>query len=64
VAAKAPVVERFAFTTGRSVFVSAARSAAINRDFAQKRFAPRSVIATRFDFNPKNAIAFFGIKLL
>ena len=31
----------------RSVLVSAARSAAIIRDFAQKRFALRSVIATR-----------------
>jgi len=29
----------------RSVLVSAAQSAAINRDFAQKRFALRSVIA-------------------
>jgi hypothetical protein len=27
--------------------VSAARSAAINRDFAQKKFALRSVIATK-----------------
>ena len=31
----------------RSVLVSAARSAAIIRDFAQKRFALRSVIATK-----------------
>jgi hypothetical protein len=31
----------------RSVLVSAARSAAINRDFAQKKFALRSVIATK-----------------
>ena len=33
----------------RSVLVSAARSAAIIRDFAQKRFALRSVIATKLD---------------
>jgi hypothetical protein len=34
----------------RSVLVSAARSAAIIRDFAQKRFALRPVIATRCNF--------------
>ena len=34
---------------GRSVLVSAAQSAAINRDFAQKRFALRSVIATNLN---------------
>ena len=33
----------------RSVLVSAARSAAINRDFAQNGFALRSVIATSSD---------------
>jgi len=33
----------------RSVLVSAARSAPINRDFAQKRFALRSVIATNLN---------------
>ena len=33
----------------RSVLVSAARSAAINRDFAQNGFALRSVIATTFN---------------
>jgi hypothetical protein len=34
----------------RSVLVSAARSAAINQDFAQNRFALRSVIATIQNF--------------